>query len=323
MEVLGFSFNAIAPLLFTVALGWLIAWRKDIKEADIEVLNKLCFRYLLSLHIFNSTLSIDYYAEFNLKLLIFTTMSIFLIAGLAWLIFTVTIKEPSRRCIFIVCSFRSNNIIYALPLAVNLFGESGVKVAAMLVPVTIILFNFLTVIIMVYHTRLIDNSSEETAPLDGALKRTALDIGKNPLIIGSVLGILLSICHIDLPVFLTKGIRSVALTGTPISLLLLGAQIDLKKLAHNIGPVLGACMVRLVIIPGILLPIIIGVGFRGQELGALMVVFGAPCAVANLVMARNYQMDPAFAAQTVYLSTVLSMFTMFSLISVLRAVGLF
>ncbi|MDR2798780.1 MAG: AEC family transporter [Treponema sp.] len=321
MEVLGFSFNAIAPLLFAVALGWLIAWRKDIKEPDIGVLNKLCFRYLLSLHIFNSTLSIDYYAEFNLKLLIFTTLSIFLIAFLAWLIFTATIKEPSRRCIFIVSAFRSNNIIYALPLAVNLFGESGVKAAAMLVPVTIILFNFFTVITMVYHAHLY--SSEETSPLDGALKQTALDIGKNPLIIGSVLGIILSVCRIDLPVFLTNGIRSVALTGTPISLVLLGAQIDLKKLAHNIGPVLGACMMRLVIIPGILLPIIIGMGFRGQELGALMVVFGAPCAVTNLVMARNYQMDPAFAAQTVYLSTVLSMLTMFGIVVALRALGLF
>lgn len=321
MEVLGFSFNAIAPLLCTVALGWLMAWRKDITEADIGVLNKLCFRYLLSLHIFNSTLSIDYYAEFNLKLLIFTTLSIFMIAFLAWLIFTLTIKEPSRRCIFIVSAFRSNNIIYALPLAVNLFGESGVKAAAMLVPVTIILFNFFTVIAMTYHARLI-HSPGEASPLEGALKRTALDIGKNPLIIGSVLGILLSVCRIGLPGFLAQGIRSVALTGTPISLVLLGAQIDLKKLAHNIGPALGVCMVRLVIIPGILLPIIIGMGFRGQELGALMVVFGAPCAVSNLVMARNYQMDPAFAAQTVYLSTVLSMLTMFGIISALRAAGL-
>jgi predicted permease len=322
LDVLRFSFNAIAPLLCAVALGWFIALRQDIKEADIEVLNKLCFRYLLSLHIFNSTLSIDYYAEFNPKLLVFTTVSIFLTALLAWLIYTKTIKAPSRRCIFIVTAFRSNNLIYALPLAANLFGESGVKAAAMLVPVTIILFNFFTVIAMVYHAQLL-RSTEEPSPLAGALKRTALDIGKNPLIISSVLGIILSVCRINLPVFLKNGVRSIAVTGTPISLLLLGAQIDLKKLAHNIGPVLIACMVRLVIIPGILLPIIIGMGFRGPELGALVVAFGAPCAVGNLVMARNYQLDPEFAAQTVYLSTVLSMFTMFGIISALRAMSLF
>ncbi|MDR2393305.1 MAG: AEC family transporter [Treponema sp.] len=322
MEVLGFSFNAIAPLLFAVALGWFMAWHRDMSERDVGVLNKLCFRYLLSLHIFNSTLSIDYYAEFKLRLLLFTALCICAITILAWLIFTITVKEPERRCIFIVSAYRSNNIIYALPLAANLFGESGTKAAAMLVPITIILFNFLTVITMVYHSQRLNRQTEGSS-LAGALRRTALDIGKNPLIIGSVLGILFSVCHIDLPVFLSNGIRSVALTSTPLSLVLLGAQIDLKKLAHNIGPVLAACMVRLVLVPGMVLPIIIGMGFRGPELGALAVVFGAPCAVGNLIMARNYKLDPAFAAQIVYLSTVLSMLTMFGIISVLRALDLF
>jgi predicted permease len=54
-----------------------------------------------------------------------------------------------------------------------------------------------------------------------------------------------------------------------------------------------------------------------------MVVFAAPCAVNNLIMARNYRIDPLFAAQTVYLSTVFSLPTMFITISLLRARGLF
>ncbi|MDR2397538.1 MAG: AEC family transporter [Spirochaetaceae bacterium] len=322
LAVLGFSFNAIAPLLCTVALGYLMGRRKDLKEAEIEVLNKLCFRYLLSLHIFNSTRSIDYEGEFNLKLLLFAAVSIVLIVLFAWIIFTLTIRSPGRRCIFIVSAFRSNNVIYALPLAENLFGESGARVAAMLVPVTIILFNFFTVIAMVYHSRFTGAGSEDPLPLRGALKRTAVDIAKNPLILGSVLGILLSVCRLDLPAFLAQGLRSLALTATPVSLLLLGAQIDLKQLSRNLGPALGVCIVRLVLVPGLLLPLMLLLGFRGQELGVLVVAFGAPCAVANLVMARNYQLDPPFAAQTVYLTTVLSMFTMFGIISILRGLSL-
>jgi predicted permease len=299
-----------------------MAWRKDLTEPNMGVLNKLCFRYLLPLHIFNSTLAIDYYAEFNCKLFIFAILSIFLTAFLAWLIFTATIKDPARRSIFIISAFRSNNIIYALPLAINLFGESGVKAAAMLVPVTIILFNFFTVITMVYHSRLIYHTPEDRSPLQGALKGTAMAIGKNPLIIASILGILLSVCHIRLPGFLSNGIRQVALTGTPVSLMLLGAQIDLKQLAGNIRPALWACALRLVLVPGLILPVILAMGFRGPELGALMVVFGAPCAVTNLVMARNYRLEPIFAAQTVYLSTALSMITLFGIISALRALDL-
>ncbi|MFP3043876.1 AEC family transporter [Treponema primitia] len=324
MGILLFSFNAIAPMLFTVALGWFISRRGHIKEQDITFLNRLTFRYLLAFHIFNSTLSIDYYAEFNPRLILLCSVSIFLTMIVFWLFFAATIKDRARRCIFIVSSFRSNNIIYALPLATNLFGQAGLKAAAMLVPVTIILFNFFTVIVMVYHSQPEKGSGDSGDwGMKTALKRTLIDILKNPLIIGSVLGIICSLLHIKLPAFLRSGINSVASTGTPISLVLLGAQVDFKKLSQDIKSALGACLLRLVIVPGILIPIMVLAGFRGPDLGALMVAFAAPCAVTNLVMARNYNIDPPFAAQTVYLSTVLSMVTMFVAISLLRYLGLF
>jgi predicted permease len=304
-------------MLFTAALGWFAAWRGHIKESDMVFLNRLCFRYLLAFHIFNSTLAIDFFAEFKPSLIIAGSVSIFLVMLVFWLLFTAAVKNPARRCIFIVSSFRSNNIIYALPLAMSLFGQEGIKAAAMLVPVTIILFNFFTVAVMVYH------SQTDGSGMKAALKQTLIDIAKNPLIIGSVLGILLSLCRVTLPAFLRSGINAVGSTGTPVSLILLGAQIDFRRLSRDIKAALGACLVRLVVVPGILVPLMVLLGFRGPDLGALMVAFAAPCAVTNLVMARNYNIDPEFAAQTVYLSTVLSMGTMFIAVSALRWLGLF
>ena len=64
-------------------------------------------------------------------------------------------------------------------------------------------------------------------------------------------------------------------------------------------------------------------GFRGPELGALAVVFAAPSAVGNLIMARHYGVAPRLVAQTVYLSTLLSLATIFCVISILRGAGLF
>jgi predicted permease len=316
MDVFLFSFNAIAPMLFTMLVGWLIAWRGHIDGSNIAFLNRLCFRYLLPFHIFNSVYSIDFYMEFDPALVVFCIVSIFAVALAAWIFFTLTVKDRARRCIFIVSSFRSNNIIYALPLATNLFGEPGIRAAAMLVPITIIVFNFFTVIVMVYH-------AQDGGEMRSALKRTTVDILKNPLIIGSVLGIVMSLFHVKLPSFLKSGIVSVATTGTPVSLILLGAQIDLKKLEGSLKPALAACLLRLVIVPAVLVSVMIFAGFRGPQLGALMVVFAAPCAVTNLVMAHNYNIEPKFAAQTVYLSTVLSMVTMFFAISALRMLAFF
>ncbi|MDR3243714.1 MAG: AEC family transporter [Elusimicrobiota bacterium] len=317
MEIFLFSFNAIAPILFIMALGWFIFWRGHIGENDKLFLNKLCFKYLMPFQLFGSTISIDFYAEFNLKMVLFCSISILLIAIIAWLIFTWTIKDRAKRCIFIVSSFRSNNIIYALPLAINLFGEAGLKAAAMLIPITIIMFNLLSVIAMVYFSQ--NNDSD----MKKALKYTFVEILKNPLIVSSCLGIIMSISYLQLPIFLNRGVMTIGTLAPPMALLLLGSQIDIKKLTGNIKPVFGACLIRLIIIPAILAPLMVYMGFRGPVLGALLVAFAAPCGVSNMIMAKNYNVAPAFAAQTVYLTTILSLPTMFFIISLFRALELF
>ncbi|MDR1785400.1 MAG: AEC family transporter [Spirochaetaceae bacterium] len=319
MNVLAFSFNAIAPMLFTTALGWFISRRSKIPQGFTEFLNKLCFRYLLSFHVFNSTMTVDFSAEFNLGLVLF-----FVIAGLAVIagaiaVFTLFVQDRGRRCSLIVCSYRSSNIVFALPMAVGLFGAEGIKPAAMLIPVTIIMFNFITVVLMVYYSQ----GTDGAAPLGATLRKTALDVVQNPLIIGSGIGILLSLLHIRLPAFARGAATMVASAGTPVSFLLLGMQIDFRRLRAAAGPVIGACLMRLVVVPGILVPLMVLAGFRGPELGALMVVYAAPCAVTNYVMSRLYNLDPEFTGQTVTMSTILSMLTMFLEVSLLRALGLF
>jgi predicted permease len=308
-----------------MALGWFIKWRKHINEANINFLNRICFRYLLPFHIFNTTATINFHEEFEPRLILICSLGIFLALIVAWAVFSLTIRDREKRCIFIVSSFRSNNIIYALPMAVNLFGPEGVKVAATLTPVTIILFNFFCVMTMVYHARANSGDGTPGAGAYGAaatVRATVIDILRNPLIAGSVLGILFSLSGITFPRFIQNGIKGVAITGTPMALILLGTQMDFKQLTGNLAPALGACAVRLVIVPGILVPLMAAAGFRRLELGALMVVFAAPCAVTNLIMARNYRINSPLAAQTVYLSTALSLPTMFIATSLLRSLGL-
>jgi predicted permease len=310
-----FSFNAIAPMLFTTLLGAVVRRRGHISDTNIAFLNTLCFRYLLAFHIFNSSLAIDYRTEFNPKMIVYCTGAIVGTMLVAWVLFALTVKNRERRCIWILSSFRSSNIVYALAMAISLFGAEGSKAAAMLVPVTIICFNFFSVVLMVYH-------SQSGVALSRSLLRTAIDTARNPLIIGSVLGIVCSLLRVQFPGFLRSAVNSVAATATPMSFILLGAQINLSKLRQNLAPTLGASLMRLVLVPGILVPIMVAGGFRGPELGALMVVFAAPCAINTLIMAREYRIDPDFAAETVYLSTVLSMPTMFAFITVLRVLGL-
>jgi predicted permease len=315
-EIAIWSFNAVAPLLFVLALGWLIAFRGHIDEGDKVFFNRLCFNYLLPLQLFSNTLSIDFGAGYNVRLLVFCGAGIFITAAGAWAVFTSIVSDRARRAIFILSAFRTNNIIYGLPLAKNLFGAEGVAVATMVYPVTIVLFNILTVITLVYFSQ---NGEEK---LSRVLKHTAVDILRNPLILACILGTLFSALRVNIPQFLRNGIDTGGSIATPAALLLLGSQIDLKNLSGNMKSALAACAVRLILVPSVAITVMASAGFRGAELSALMVAFAAPSAVTNMVMARHYNIAPVFAAQTVYLSTIFSVVTIFSIVVLLRSLGL-
>jgi predicted permease len=317
MEDLLYSLNAIVPLLVTMAVGWVIGLRGHAGESDINFLNRLAFQYLLPIHLFNTTMQIHFFDEFNPKLITFCALAIFFTMAAAWIVFAFVIKDRHRRCIFIVSTFRSNNVIYALPLSANLFGAEGTRTAAMLVPASIVLFSLFSVIVMVYHVQ------NANTTIWKSIKKTLVEIVKNPLMIGSVSGILFSFTNITMPLSLSRGIGYVAATATPIALILLGAQIDIKKLKTNLKPAFAACSLRLIVVPAIVIPLMVFCGFRGAELGVLMICFSAPCAVSSMVMARNYKIDPPFAAQVVYLSTAFSLATMFCIISILKRMDLF
>ncbi|MDR2468321.1 MAG: AEC family transporter [Spirochaetaceae bacterium] len=322
MDILEFSFNAVAPLFIVIFLGWFIARRGLLQEKEITFLNALCFRYLLPIYIFSSVMTVDYSREFNFRMFAVFFSGVSLIALASLCVASLVIRDPARRCIFIVNSYRSNNLIYALPLAANLFGDAGLKPAAMLVPFTIIIFNVYSVLIMVLYKNKI-NSADNHKKLSRELSGTLFEVIKNPLIIGSAAGILIALTGLDIPFFLRKGINSIGAAASPLSLLLLGSQIDFSKLRQDIGAAAVSCIIRLVLCPLITTPALILLGFRGPELSTLAIAFAAPCAIATFIMSRNYQIAARFAAQTVYLSTVLSIFTIFCLISILRALKYF
>ncbi|MDR0657271.1 MAG: AEC family transporter [Treponema sp.] len=201
-------------------------------------------------------------------------------------------------------------------MAASIFGEAGVRAAAIVVPITIIVYNFLTVIVMVYHSKANSTNLRET------LKRTAIDVALNPLILACVLGIIFSLLSIKLPLFMKTGITSIGAVAAPIGLILLGAQINLKKLGAEFLPIIGICLLRLILVPFIVAPVLILLGLRGVDLGTLIISFATPCAAANLTMSRNYNIEPIFTAQTVYLSTFLSAFTIFFAVVLMRSLNL-
>ncbi|MHC1693762.1 MAG: AEC family transporter [Eubacteriales bacterium] len=316
LDSLIYSLNAVAPLIITVALGYFIKRTGLLSEAFWNGADKLVFNVALPTYLFIECSSSDFSVLFDLKYILFCLAGILTVFAGGCLIVPSIIKDKAKRGAFIQGIYRSNFAILGIPIAGALFGEDGVKLAAMMLVFAIPAYNVLAIIILSIN-RPGDGSGK--APSAGKI---ALGILKNPLIWGIILAVPFALTSATLPAFLDKSVTYVGNISTPLALLCLGAGFRFEDLKGRAGIALIAAGIKVMLIPTIACTIGVLLGFRGQQLGLIFILFGAPTAVSSFIMAKNMDSDYKLAGQIVLATTILSGFTIFVGSFVLRLLSL-
>ena len=81
-------------------------------------------------------------------------------------------------------------------------------------------------------------------------------------------------------------------------------------------------MIRLILLPVAMMALGIAIGLRGVELFLMLMIFGTPTATASFPMAQNMGGDGLLAGQLVFVSTVVSLATIFVFIFAMSRLGL-
>jgi predicted permease len=301
MSVFQFSFNGIMPLILLVVLGFAVKHFGYLDQASIDKTTNFLFKVAFPISLFNSITSIEISDYFNPKLFIFAIGTILLIVALLMLILPRFVKGNQQRGAMIQGIYRGNYLLLGYPLAQNLFGDAGVGPTAMLLPLVIFTYNVLAVFVLEYY------GGEEA---------------KNPLIIGAVGGAVFSLLRWELPLFLSRTVADVAKIANPFALILLGGQFNWRRLGDKIHLVVWASALREILIPLLTTVAAILLGFRGPELGALFILFASPTAVTSFIMAKTMNSDGDLASQIVLSTTLVSGFSLFTGVYILRALAL-
>ncbi len=317
MALFLYSFNTVVPLILVVAVGFFLKKLRMVDDAFISKANKVCFQVAFPLQLFHNIYAADFDAEFRPQLVLFTLLGVLATAILLCLIAPRFLKNRPTCGAWIQGVFRSNFLLLGLPLAINLFGADHVASISMLLPFVIMEFNFLAVVILTLF-----REPEQGKRQKLRVGRVLLDVVKNPLIIASFIGMLFSIFQIPLPLFLGRAVEDLGKIATPFALLLLGGQFDWKRLRGNLRLASLATVLRLVLVPAVFVSLGVWLGFRGEELGAILIVFCAPTAISSYVMAQNMGSDDELAGQLVLTTTLFSSVTIFLWVTVLRALQL-
>lgn len=315
MENFLFTFNAVVPLFVTAGLGGLVRKWGWLSPEAVRQLNTLCFRLLIPCSLFNAAAGSDFGENFSPPLVGYAVFSYVAATALLWVLVPRFVKRRGQAGSVIHGAYRSNTILFGIPLAVNLFGEAGAVPMALLVTALIPLFNVMGVVVLSFFS--------ETNAGRPAAGRILRDIATNPLIIAACLGLTVSMAQIELPVIVSRPVADLAACGTPMAMLALGAQFNPSSALRHLRLSLPAVFVKLVALPlavtagGILL------GLRGVELGAIFVVHAAPSAATSAMMAQSMGCDGELGGEIILISTFLSVFTIFSGVLICRSLGLF
>lgn len=109
-------------------------------------------------------------------------------------------------------------MLMGLPIVGNIFGSGRLGMTSMLVTVIVPMYNILAVITL----EVFRESIKITKILKG--------IVTNPLIIGSVAGILFAVFDIKLPEIAESVISDMASAATPLALIVLGASFEFASI---------------------------------------------------------------------------------------------
>ena len=313
MENLIFSLNATVPVFLMMLLGMLFRKLGWIDEAFASKMNQFVFLVPLPVLVFHDLAAADIGDVWNFRFVAFcflvTAASIAICAVLSCFL-----KEKAQRGEFIQASYRSSAALLGIALTTNIYGDAG------LVPLMIIgsvpLYNIMAVVVLSL------TSPAKDAPKKGLWKSTLKGIITNPIILGIAAGLLWSVLRLPFPPILEKTVSSLGDLAAPLGLIAMGATFRLDKAVGQAKPAIAASLIKLVGFCVLFLPLAVRMGFREEELIAILIMLGSATTVSCYVMAKNMGHEGTLTSSAVMLTTLFSAFTITGWLFLLKSLGL-
>lgn len=300
MESFIIAVNAVIPFLIYISFGYGVRMSGLVDEAFMNRLNKLIFRAFFPILMFNNMYQIKGGFKLNVTLVITAVASVLLLQLILILIVPRIVKENPCRGVIIQAIYRSNFVLFGIPLATNLFGDEGAVLASMMVAIVIPIYNVTAVIILeMFH--------------GGKSNPVVLvkNVCTNPLILGAAAGLIFFALGIRLPSSIEGPISQFAGMTTPLALFVLGGTLHFSAIRGNLRYVVPSMTIKLIALPAIITVIAVALDFSAVERFVLFEMYATPVATASYSMAQNMGGDGELAGQFVVLSTAASVLTIF------------
>jgi len=301
--------NTLLPLSVMIALG---ATLQRVFSLDIKTLSKLNF-YLFSPAIIFRLL---YTTEISLAIvgqtLLFFFMFMLLQYGGAELAVRLRRTDPARRSAMRNSVLFYNSANYAIPLNQLVFASNPFTMSVQ-------------VIIMMMQSLLPNTYGIYSVNAHKSTMKTVMrQIASQPVVYAIPAGFLMRGFDVTLPSFIATPVDYLASAFIGTALITLGVQLGSMKWsirslrAPMMIDVWLAVALRLIAGPLLAALVVWIIGFEGVLAQALIISSAVPTSLSSVLLAVEFDNEPEFASQAVFLSTLLSIVTVTIVIFILQ-----
>ncbi len=300
MESFLVAVNAVVPFLIYITFGYGVRLSGLVDEAFMNKLNSMIFKVFFPILMFDNLYKIETGFSLNPKMVGMGVSGLLLLELLLVLIVPRIVKGNPQRSVIIQAIYRSNFVLFGIPLTTSLYGAEGAVLASMMIAIVVPIYNVTAVIILEMFN-------------GGRIRPGALlkNVCTNPLILGAGTGLVFFCLGIRLPECVAKPVSQFANLTTPLALFVLGGTMHFSAIRANARYLVPPIIIKLVLLPALVLALASAIGLSSLERFILFTMFATPIATSSYAMAQNMGGDGELAGEFVVLSTAASVFTIF------------
>lgn len=309
MESFWMAAQVVVPMAITVGIGVLLRVFHVTDEATMKQVDNLIFKIFMPALSFYNIYKTDFSQLTNIGYILYGAAGLMILFVFAMVLVPKFVQPRPTAAAFGQALFRSNFLLFGAAVAESIYGPGNIGLVSLLGVVAVPLYNAQAAVLL------------ETARHAAASpKKLLLAIAKNPTVVATFLGLLVNFSGLRLPELVLEVVRDISGLTTPLSFLSIGVSLSLGAVAKR-GYVVSIVALRLVLVPLVFVTGAVLLGFRGQELCSLMILFAAPVAVSSYPMAVAMGADSDFAGQAVAYSTIFCLPTIFLWTLLLNGMG--
>ena len=291
----------ILPILLVASVGFLLA---RYLRVDVKALSRVTLYALTPCLAFNILVTSKISAAELGRMALLAVCTVLGIGLITWLV-TLPLRLDRARasaCLIVVMFANGGN--YGLPLTLFAFGPEALAYATVY---------FVTSVAMTYTIGIFLASSGQRS-----LSDALTSVFKMPVVYAVAIALVVILTGTTLPLPVMRPIQLLSNAAIPAMLLILGMQLERAVKPERPWLVGLTTALRLVVSMalGFALAPILGLSGAARQAGVLQAAM--PTAVITTILALEYKLDSSFVTGVVFLSTLLSPFTLALLIAFLN-----